>query len=84
MTNDEIIDEVIKELYPRWPLIISGLSLMVSVGQLNTCSNKSNTSERSDIPTKPIKEVQTKNDSSKYKLKIQNDSLVNNLKVEKN
>ena len=66
-----------------WPLIISVFSLIISAGQLTTCSNKSNTNEILEKPTKPIKEVQTKMDSSEYIPKLQNDSLNLKLKVDK-
>jgi hypothetical protein len=66
-----------------WPLIISALSLIISVGQLSTCSNKSSTNEILKKPTTPTKEVQTKMDSSEYKPKPQNDSLNLKLKVDK-
>lgn len=55
----------------------------MSAVQLTTCSNKSNKDEILEKPTKPIKEVQTKMDSSEYIPKLQNDSLNLKLKVDK-
>jgi hypothetical protein len=66
-----------------WPLIISLISLIISFGQLNTCSNKSTTNVLLDKPKKPTKEDQTKIDSLKYKSKPQIDSSHLKLKVDK-
>jgi hypothetical protein len=62
-----------------WPLGISIISLIISLLQLKTCSTQSTTIDKSQKPIIPKEEGQTKMDSSKYKLMLENDSL--NLKL---